>query len=309
MEILRKIFAPFKAVLDFIRDYFKVVVFLFIVFLILDFGGGEKEEKEYSNSPFAQMLGLPTKDQPKNYNLVEMELNGAIFSADEFLSKLERFDNNQTKGLLLKINSPGGSVPPSVEMSIALKRFAEKIPVVVYAQGIMASGAYYAGAYADKIVANPGSLVGSIGIIYQGTNIKEMLDKLGIEPQVMKAGTYKETGAFYREWNEAEKKELRTILDAHYDEFVATVADARGLDINNSYLFAEGRVFDAKRAKALGLVDRLGITEDAKKELIALSGVSEPIWYKDRNQKESIFGAFSQSIAKELISALSAQTY
>lgn len=308
MEILKKVFAPFKAVLDFIRDYFKVVVFLFIVFLIVDFGNSKKEE-EYTSSPFTQILGLPSKDQPKNYNLVEMELKGVIFSAEEFLSKLKRFDNNQTKGLLLKIDSPGGSVPPSVEISIALKRFAERIPVVVYAQGVMASGAYYAGVYANKIVANPGSLIGSIGIIYQGANIKEMLDKLGIEPQVMKAGIYKETGAFYRPWNEAEKEELRAILDAHYNEFVSTVADARGLDINSSYLFAEGRIFDAKRAKALGLVDSLGIAEDARKELIAISGVSKPIWYKDKDPKESLFSVFTQGIAKELINALNGRIY
>jgi len=309
MEIIRKIFAPIKAILDFIRDYFKVVVFLFIVFLVVDFSGEEKSESTYQDSPFAELFGLPSKDQPKEYNLVEMDLNGPILDSNSFISKLEKYDNNQTKGLLLKVNSPGGSVPPSVEMSIALKRFAQKIPVVVYAQGIMASGAYYAGMYGTRIVANPGSLIGSIGVIFQGTNMKELLDKVGIEPQVLKAGIYKEAGTFYREWNEDEKRELRGLIDAHYEEFVTSVANARGLDINNSYLFAEGRIFDAKRAKALGLVDTLGIVTDAKKELIALSGVENPVWFKDKDPKESIFNSFAKTMAKEFINAFSYATY
>lgn len=313
METLKKLFWPIKAFFNFMRDYFKVVVFLFIVYLIVA-PSSNKDSAQHkdvtveavSNSPFASFFGLPGKDQPKDYNLVQMSLDGPILSSDAFLKKLNKYDNNQTKGLLLKINSPGGSVPPSVEMSIALKRFAERIPVVVYAQSLMASGSYYTGVWATKIVANPGAWIGSIGVIYQGTNMKELMDKIGIQPQVLKAGKYKEAGTFYREWNDAEKEELRSLIDASYRDFIETVAKARKLPVSVAPEYAEGRVFDAKKAKELGLVDDLGIIYDAQDELVKLSGVKTPIWYTDKDPKESFWDSFSGAVQKGVEQAISA---
>jgi protease-4 len=302
METLKKLFYPLKLFFNFMRDYFKVVVFLFIAFLILT--PSQKSEDESAQN-LAVMLGLKPPPPPKGYNLVEISIDGPIISSDAFLDRLEKYDNNQTKGLLISINSPGGSVPPSVEMSLALKRLSEKIPTVVYAQGLMASGSYYAGVWADKIVANPGSYIGSIGVLFQGADISELLQKIGVEPQVLRAGKYKESGVFYKEWSEDEKRVLQNLIDSTYQDFIETVAEARGLSIEGAPNYAEGRIFTAKEARSLGLVDSLGIIYDAKKELETLSGVSTPIWYKHQEPQESFLKELSSSVSKGVQNAIS----
>ncbi|MFP4332016.1 MAG: signal peptide peptidase SppA [Campylobacterales bacterium] len=302
MEMIKKLFYPVKLFFNFMRDYFKVVVFLFIAFLILT--PSQKSEDDPAKD-IAVMLGLKPPPPPRDYNLVEISLDGAILSSDEFISRLDRFDTNQTKGILISIDSPGGSVPSSVEMSLALKKISEKIPTVVYAKGLMASGSYYAGVWADKIVANPGGYVGSIGVLFQGADISELLHKIGVEPQVLKSGKYKEAGMFYKEWSEDEKRELQHLIDSTYEDFITTVAEARGLNVDGAKNYAEGRIFTAKDAQRLGLVDSLGIIYDAKKELEAISGVSNPRWYKYEEPKENFLNSLSNSVSKGVQNALS----
>ncbi len=259
MNFFKKLFSPITATLGFIQKYFKSMIFLLILFLI--FGG-----------PGAENIHKP--------NLMKIELNGPIFDSTAFLEEVKRAESPNIKGVLMVVNSPGGAVAPSIEMALAIKRLKEKKPVISYAGGVMASGSYYASIYSDKIIANPGAMIGSIGVLFQSPNIKELADKIGIKEQTIAAGKYKQIGTPTREWLPHEKKELETMIDDTYNMFVTDVANARGLDINNSSSYADAHVFTARMAKDVGLIDEVGSIYTATKEIEKLSGVSEPIWLK-----------------------------
>ena len=166
-------------------------------------------------------------------------------------------------------------------------------PVIAYAIGNMASGSYYAGLYSHKIYANPGSMIGSIGVIAQIPNVESVLDKMGIGFRTVKMGEYKEMGTPLREWTDKEKKQMNEMVVDIYDYFVSEVANARGLDINKSNEFANGRVFISQRAKELNLIDEVATISFAEQELIKLSGVTWPVW-DEPNEFEKIMDEFVQ---------------
>jgi len=261
MSLISKIFYPITAPIKFIQNNFKTVLFLTIVFYFI------------SNSD--------TKSLQKP-NLAIINLSGAIMSADDVLEKIDKAkQDTHIKGVLFKVNSPGGSVPPSVEIAYAIKELNQIKPVVAYASGIMASGSYYASIWANKIIANPGSMIGSIGVIMQSVDASELLNKIGVKPQTVKIGLYKEAGTPTRQWSKAEKQELQKVIKSTYDMFVKDVADARGLKIKNKDDFANAHIFTSIQAKNVGLVDKVATISDAKMELINISGVKKPIWQKE----------------------------
>ncbi len=166
-------------------------------------------------------------------NLQEIKLVGPIMDADAILKEIETAQKDSSiKGILLNVNSPGGAVPPSIEIAYAIKELKKHKPVVAYASGIMASGSYYASIYANTIIANPGSIVGSIGVIMESANIEELMNTIGVKTQIVKQGTYKEAGTPTREWTPEERAELETLTKDTYELFIHDVAKARGLDIN-----------------------------------------------------------------------------
>ena len=259
MNFFQRVFSPVTAILSFIQKYFKSLIFLVILFLI---------------------FGAPSGESIKPSNLMKIELNGPIFESEKFLSDIKDAEKSNIKGVLVVVNSPGGAVAPSIEISLAVKRLKEKKPVIAYAGGIMASGSYYASIHADKIIANPGAMIGSIGVIFQSPNIEELAAKLGIKEQTVKAGKFKQIGTPTREWKDFERAELQRMIDDTYDMFVTDVATARGLDVNKSTDFADAHVFTARNAKKVGLIDEVGSLYDAQKEIEKLSGVTFPLWKK-----------------------------
>jgi len=262
--MIRKFFEGIKATLGFIQNHFKALIFVLILFLLF----------------------APSSKAPVNpANLVQIDLSGMILNSDEVVAQIDAAnEDSNIKGIFINVNSPGGMVPPSIEIAHAIKR-AEK-PVIAYASGTMTSGSYYASIYADKIYANPGSLIGSIGVIFEGMNFEKMLETIGVAPQTVKTGTYKEAGTPMRSWSQAEREELQTIANDVYEMFVRDVAQARGLDANNHTEFADAHIFNAYRAKEKGLIDEVSTQFEAKKALETLSGVTEPRWReKDRFEK------------------------
>jgi protease-4 len=261
MQFLKKIFSPIGATLKFIQEHFKAMLFLLILFLVF--------------APSSE------KDLTPN-NLQQINLSGPIMEVSEVLDQIEKAEsNNNIKGVLLVVDSPGGAVSPSIEIAYAIKRLKEKKPVIVYASGTLASGSYYASIWADEIIANPGSMVGSIGVIMQGANFSELMDKVGIKSQSVQAGKYKQVGTPNREWEAYEVNELNKVIQGTYDMFTEDVAQARSLDINKRDIFANAHIFTASQAKEVGLVDSLGVSYDAKIRLVKLSGVANPIWNKE----------------------------
>lgn len=261
MQFIKNIFSPILAVIKFIQENFKAMLFLLILFLI-----------------FAPQ----SKEDLKPNNLEEIYLRGPIMEVSEVVEQIDKAASNHfIKGILLNIDSPGGAVAPSIEIAYAIKRAKEKKPVVAYASGTLASGSYYASIWADEIVANPGSMVGSIGVIMQGADLSELMSKIGIKSQSIQAGKYKKVGASDREWTDFEKNELNKVIQGTYNLFTTDVANARGLDIKKRDNFANAHIFTAQQAKDVGLIDSLGVRHDAKNKIASLSGVSEQIWNKE----------------------------
>lgn len=220
-------------------------------------------------------------------NLQEIKLIGPIMTADAILKEIAAAQKDpKIKGVLLDINSPGGSVPPSIEIAYAIKELKKHKPVVAYASGIMASGSYYAAIYANTIIANPGSIVGSIGVIMESANMEELMKTIGIKTQIVKQGTYKEAGTPTREWTAEERAELETLTKDTYELFVKDVAEARGLDVKNDKVYADAHIFSSKRAKDAGLIDMVGVKSQAKAEVVKLSKVKKPSW-KEKDKLES----------------------
>jgi len=220
-------------------------------------------------------------------NLQEIKLTGPIMTADAILKEIEEAQKDSSiKGILLNVNSPGGAVPPSIEIAYAIRELKKHKPVVAYASGIMASGSYYASIYANTIIANPGSIVGSIGVIMESANVEELMNTIGVKTQIVKEGTYKEAGTPTREWTAEERAELERLTKDTYELFVQDVAEARGLEVNKAEAYADAHIFSAKRAKEAGLIDSIGIKGQAKKELQTLAKVTKPLW-KEKDKLES----------------------
>ena len=261
MEGLKKLFLPITATLGFIQKYFKSMLFLLLLFVLF--------------APQNEQDLVPN-------NLQEIKLVGPIFDTTEVVEQLDKArENEKIKGVLFTVDSPGGTVPPSIEVMYAIKRLKEVKPVVVYAAGTLASGSYYASVYADEIMANPGSMVGSIGVIMHGANVSGLMSKIGIKSQVVQAGKYKQVGTADRAWTAVEKRELNKVIQGTYKMFVHDVATARGLDEKKSHLYADAHIFTAEQAKEVGLIDSLGVAYDAKKRVVELSEVEDAHWNKE----------------------------
>ncbi len=280
-NILLRIFAPIKWTLNLINNYFKSFVFLLVLYLIF----GNIGEENALQKP----------------NLVRIDLHGAIMESDKVMEQILKAKKNKNiKGVLLHVDSPGGSLAPSVEIAYGIKDLQKQKPVVAYAAGTMASGSYYSSIWSDKIIANPGSFIGSIGVIFQSFNIEALANKIGIKPQTVKAGKYKEAGTFMRKWTPDEEKSLKKLIDSSYKLFVSDVSKARGLRIEDKDTFANAKVFLASEAQKVKLIDKVGSLEDAKDELKKLSKVSEARW-QEKDKLDKLLEKISNESAKTFI--------
>ncbi|RXJ66971.1 signal peptide peptidase SppA [Halarcobacter ebronensis] len=283
-DTLKKLFYPIIAILDFITKYFKTIVFLTIIYFVVS-----------SSNDTTSGNGL------EQANLQKIELFGPIMSIEKVMEQIDEAKRDSNiKGVLLDVNSPGGAVAPSVELSHAIKELSYVKPVVAYASGVMASGSYYASIWANKIVANPGAMIGSIGVIFQGTNLEELMDKIGVKTQTIKAGKYKESGTPTRAWSEPEKQELEKVINDTYKMFVSDVANARKLKVQDHTKFADAHIFTSSQAKEVGLVDDVATLTYAKNLIIKLSKVDKPSW-----KKEDKFDKFLDRVISEAVTNFS----
>jgi protease-4 len=260
MNFIKKPFIWMGAILSYIQNHFKAMLFVLLVVLIF----GSLEEDKLSSA-----------------NLAVIKIEGEITQIDEMLEAIEKAEKNEhIKGVLLHVDSPGGALAPSIELSMAVKRLSEKKPVVAYAAGSMTSGSYYASIWSDHIIANPGAFIGSIGVLFQAPNVAELAKKLGISEQIITAGEYKQMGTFTREWTTKERGALKELIDDAYALFVSDVAKARGLDATTPNTFANAKVFIAQKALHVKLIDAIGSFHEAKAKVEELSSVQTPVWEK-----------------------------
>ena len=217
-------------------------------------------------------------------------VDGAIMNVPQASFLTEAYDHQATlnaldnaleddtiKGVLLKVNSPGGGVYESAELHKRVKAIVDaKKPVYVSMGNTAASGGYYISAPATKIFAAPSTLTGSIGVIMGGTNISGLMEKFGIADQTIKSAAHKDIGSNTRPMTDEERAILQSVVDDLYGEFLNVVSQGRHMDMAKLRPLADGRVFTGKQAKAQGLVDELGYSEDALAALKKAIKVDEP---------------------------------
>ena len=210
----------------------------------------------------------------------------------KYIEKMEKSDKN--KGILLYVDSPGGAVYESDEMYLKLMEYKEKTkrPIWAYFASQACSGGYYISMAADKIYANRNCWTGSIGVIVSLTNCKKLYEKLGIKEIDITSGKNKAMGSQGLELTKEQRGILQSLVDEAYDQFVGIVADGRKMDKSAVKKIADGRIYSAKQAKEINLVDEVGSLKDEKKAFAKEAGFSEDITYYTP-EKDSLSGMFS----------------
>jgi protease IV len=229
----------------------------------------------------------PFKPKPSK-QIARVEVKGAIGpgTRKRLLEVLKQVEEKKFPALLLRIDSPGGTVTDSHEIYHALKRLQEKVKIVASFGNISASGGVYISMGAPHIMSNPGTITGSVGVILRGNNLEKLLDRVGVSFKVIKSGPYKDILSFDRQLTPAEEQILQALIDSSYNQFTAIIAENRNLPIATVRSFADGRIFTGEQAQELGMVDRLGTEEDARLWLAELAGL-DPEKTKTYNFEES----------------------
>jgi protease-4 len=215
---------------------------------------------------FLANILLPDFDFSGEDRIALIRIEGVILDAQETLGELKKFSENPTvKAIVLRIDSPGGGVVPSQEIYDAVRRVRTKSNKAVIASmgSVAASGGYYIAAATDRIVANPGTLTGSIGVIMEMANVEGLLQKIGVEGVVVKSGKYKDVGSPLRKMSDEERGLLQAVMDDVHKQFIEAVAEGRSLEVPEVQALADGRIFTGRQAKAAKLVDELGNLDDA----------------------------------------------
>ncbi|HEY1267403.1 MAG TPA: signal peptide peptidase SppA [Candidatus Binatia bacterium] len=193
-----------------------------------------------------------------------VQVEGTINDSRDIIDSLKQFgDSSGIKAIVLRIDSPGGAVAPTQEIYEEIEKLKKKKPVIASFGGMAASGGYYIGSACDKIVANPGTLTGSIGVIMQLGNVEELLKKIGVQGYSVKSGANKDIGSPLKPLTPEGKAILQALVDNVHAQFVRAVAKGRRLTEDKVKSLADGRVYSGEQAKGLGLVDVLGNMEDA----------------------------------------------
>lgn len=207
-----------------------------------------------------------------------VRIEGPILASRATVEELEAYARDPlVKAIVLRIDSPGGGVAPSQEIYSAVKRLREEQhKTVVASMGtVAASGGYYIAVASDRILANPGTLTGSIGVIMQLANFEALMDKIGVRNFVIKSGRYKDVGSPFRTMGEEERSLLQSVMDDAHRQFIEAVADGRSLDVADVEVLADGRVLTGQQAKDALLVDELGDLNDAVKLAAEMSGLKD----------------------------------
>ncbi len=248
-----------------------LLVFVLTAFLLSYFGGGQSGAGLWSEA-----VGV-------------IEVRGVINDADKIVDSIRRFAKaDHVRAVVLRVESPGGGVTPSQEIYRELTRLREKKPVIASLGGVAASGGYYIASACSTIVANPGTITGSIGVIMETVNVQGLLEKLGVKGVVIKAGTYKDLGSPLRDMSPEERRILGTMLDDVHRQFIAAVATGRHMDEAKIQPLADGRVYSGEQALRLGLVDQLGNFQDAITLAAEKGGIAgEPQVIRAQQQKRA----------------------
>ena len=227
-----------------------------------------------------------------------VEVSGVISESKDVMEDIVRFkEDDSIKGVIVRINSPGGSVGPSQEIFSEVKKLRTKKKVYVSMGSVCASGGYYIAVAGERLYAMPATITGSIGVIMEHMIIEDLFKKLGLQSDTLKSGAFKDAGSPFRKMKNDERAYFQDILDSIHDQFIKTVADERKMPVDTAKKLADGRVFIGTQAKDLKLVDQIGTFYDAVDDLKkALNIKGKPVL---------VYGKKPFSLLKWLISSAS----
>ncbi len=216
-------------------------------------------------------------------------INGVLQESRGIIQELEKYkDRDDVKAIVLRIESPGGAVGTAQEIYGEVRKLTESKTILASMGNVAASGGYYIAAAAEEIVANPGTLTGSIGVITEYPNYMELMKKIGLKSETLKSGKYKDLGSPMREMTSRETALLQDLLDNVHQQFIRDVAKGRNREIEEIKPLADGRLFTGEQAKEVGLVDRLGNLQDAldrAAELAGIDGKPEVLYPEEKRHK------------------------
>ncbi|MBI9091200.1 MAG: signal peptide peptidase SppA [Desulfobacterium sp.] len=236
-------------------------------------------------------------------NVGIVEISGVIVSSKKVIQQIKTFrDTPSIKAIVLRIDSPGGGVGPSQEIYREVMKTRKTKKVVASLGSVAASGGYYAASASDGIVANPGTITGSIGVIMEYANIQKIMEKIGLTPVVIKSGEFKDMGSPVRELSTQERSILQGVADEIHQQFVRDVATGRRIQQDRINKLADGRIYTGEKAVDLHMVDRLGNLDDAVNWAGEMAGIKEKI--EPVYPKEDKMG-----FIKELVQTLFKQAY
>jgi protease-4 len=246
------------------------------------------------------------KNIPIGEKVALIRIEGMIMDSKDTVDEIKEYVKDPSiKAIVMRIDSPGGAVAPAQEIYEEIRKTVKKKKVVVSMGSIAASGGYYIASPATKIVANPGTLTGSIGVIMEIPNIEGLMNKLGIKTEVVKSGRHKDMASLFRGIKKEEREILQNVLDDVHEQFIKAVAEGRKMLYDDVKKIADGRVFTGEQALKAGLIDELGSLEDAVQTAAKLSGIKgEPVVISKKERFSLINLLRSPKELKELIDIL-----
>jgi protease-4 len=267
--------------------FFLFVLAVFsLVYLTLHAGSNES-----SFSGFGDRIGV-------------VDLDGVILSPQPVVGELKKFaDDSSIKAIILHVNSPGGGVAASEEIYREVKRIREekKKKVVVSIETVGASGAYYIASASNKIYANNGSIVGSIGVIAEWVNYGDLLKWAKLKSIVFKTGEFKDTGNPARDLTPAEQAYMQSLIDNMFGQFVQAVADGRGMKFDDVKSIANGKVWTGEQALSMKLIDNVGDFEEVVKDTAKSVGISgEPTLVRPEKDRKTLLDLMTGDVSQYL---------
>ncbi len=265
------------------KKFLIIVLILFVLLVIL-----------------SVIFAMLHKDIPIGDRIALIRIEGLILDSQETIDELKEYVEDSTvKAIVLRIESPGGSVAPAQEIYKEVRKAVEKKKVLVSMGSVAASGGYYIASPATRIIANPGTLTGSIGVIMEIPNIEGLMNKLGIKTEVVKSGSYKDIASIFRGIKKEEKEILQGVLDNVHEQFILAVAEGRNMSAEDVRKIADGRVFTGEQALKTGLVDELGNLQDTFHTAAKLVGIKgEPVIIS-KKKRFSLIDLIKGSVSKE----------
>ncbi|HMK44519.1 MAG TPA: signal peptide peptidase SppA [Dissulfurispiraceae bacterium] len=230
---------------------------------------------------------LVQKDVGLKDRIALVRIEGPLVDGKAAIDEIKEYVKDKSiKAIVVRINSPGGGVVPSQEIHDEIKKAVQTKKVVVSMGSVAASGGYYISAPASRIIANPGTITGSIGVIMQIPNLKGLFEKLGVKADVVKSGKHKEMASIFRGIGDEERKIVQGVMDDVHEQFIVAVAEGRKMPVETVRELADGRIYSGNQARQIGLVDELGDLEYAVSvtaKMVGIKGEPEIVTKKEKN--------------------------